>query len=103
MTELAKSDLFFFISSLSVIILTIIIAVLLVYVVLTVRDIKSIVDRIKEEGGDILEDIKELRLKLKEAKGLGNLAAIAAFFGNTFFSKRKRSSRKSKRKSEEEA
>jgi hypothetical protein len=51
MTELAKSDLFFVITSISVISLTVIVAILLIYVFFIVKKVKNIVDKIKE-GSD---------------------------------------------------
>lgn len=51
MTDIVKSDLFFVITSISVISLTVIIAALLIYIFFIMKKVKSIVDKVKE-GSD---------------------------------------------------
>lgn len=51
MTDIVKSDLFFVITSISVISLTVIVAALLIYTFFIMRKVKSIVDKVKE-GSD---------------------------------------------------
>ena len=99
MNEIAKSDFFFFITTLAIIFLSIIIFVLLVYIFSIIRDIKSVVHRVKEESDGVLGDIKDLRLKIKESSGAaGYAAAVFSFLKKAFFVKRTRS-----RKHKEEA
>lgn len=91
MADVAKSDVFFFITSMAVIILTIIIAVLLVYVFLIVRNVKSVVEKVKEESDLLLDDIKDLRVKLKSDGGAVRRAStLFAFLRETFFGKKSR-------------
>lgn len=65
MTEIAKSDLFFIITSISVISLTVILAIVLFYVFSIVKKVNKIVGKVKEESENAIEDIRELRAKLK--------------------------------------
>jgi predicted Holliday junction resolvase-like endonuclease len=97
MADIAKSDAFFLITSMSVVILTVIIAVLLIYIFLIVRNVKSVIEKVKEESDLLLDDIKELRVRLKAEDGAVRRAStLFAFLRGTFLGKR------SRRKKEEE-
>jgi formate-dependent nitrite reductase membrane component NrfD len=103
MAEIAKSDLFFFITTMAVIVLSITILVLLVYVFIIIRDIKSVVHRVKEESDGVLGDIRDLRLKIKESSGVASYtAAVFSFLKKAFFVKRSRSKKHKERVSDEE-
>lgn len=103
MADIAKSDLFFFITTMAVIVLSITILVLLVYVFIIIRDIKSVVHRVKEESDGVLGDIKDLRLKIKESSGAAGYAgAIFGFLKKAFFTKRTRPKKHKVEASDEE-
>jgi len=94
MIELAKSDIFFIITTVAVIVLSSIIATLLVYLFIVIRDVKKVVERVKEESGEILEDVKTLRLKIRaEGTAISRASAFFGFFKNVFLRKRGRSKR----------
>jgi hypothetical protein len=76
MDELAKSDIFFVVTTFAVIIVTIVIVVAAVYVVKILKTVKYISDRAKQETDMMAEDIADLRSELK--KGV-HLAALGGF------------------------
>ena len=95
MTDIAKSDLFFMITSVSVVILTIIVAIVLVYAFFIIRNVKEIVKKVKEESESAIDDIRELRLKLKaDGNVLRGVTGVLGLLKNTFFGKKKRSKKK---------
>ena len=96
MADIAKSDLFFFITTVAVVVLSAIIATLLIYLFVIIRDVKQVVHKVKEESVEMLDDIKDLRGKLRDESGVASrFAAFFFFIKKAFFSKRGRS-RKSK-------
>lgn len=95
MADIAKSDIFFFITSLSVVVLTIIVAVLLVYIFLIVRNVKGVVEKVKEESDLLLDDVKQLRVRLKSEDGaIRRASALFSFVRGIFLDKRGRSRKK---------
>ena len=66
MSNLVQSDIFFFITGMSVIMLTAIFAIILVYVAYVMRNLKQILDTAKRETDLIAEDINQLRTNVKE-------------------------------------
>ncbi len=91
MADVAKSDIFFVITTLAVAVLSILGAVLLVYVLFIVRNLKRMMEHVKKESDLILEDVHDLRMKLKEDGGaVRRASAVFMFFKKTFFGKRKR-------------
>lgn len=100
MADLAKSDVFFVITTAAVIVITVIVAVLLAYLFIIIRDVKEVVRKVKEESGEVIEDVKELRHRLREqGSALGRASAVARFFKSAFLGKRSRT-KKSKAKDE---
>lgn len=89
MTEIAKSDLFFFISTISLVVITILICTFIIYGFFILRKLKRVVDRVKEEGEEILEDIHDLRLKLKESDNAMKRAGAFFFFFKNIFGKKR--------------
>ncbi len=85
METLAKSDVFFFITSVAVILLTAMCLVILFYGIRLFRTAVQISRKIKEEGDALSNDIAAIRTKVSEQgfgiKTLFNL--ISGFFGNT--------------------
>lgn len=61
MDSLIKSDVFFFITSMAVILITILLAVGLVYVITILHTIKGISKQVKQEADLISQDIAEVR------------------------------------------
>jgi 5-bromo-4-chloroindolyl phosphate hydrolysis protein len=65
MESLMKSDIFFFITSIAVVILTMLLAVAVTYAIRILRNVDDISTKAKDEAGLIKEDIAELRQNLK--------------------------------------
>lgn len=78
MTEFAKMDIFFFITSVAVVLLTVLLAVLVIYIIKISNDIKYISGKAKNEADFIAQDLSELRQNIKD-KG-----AKMKFFYNFF-------------------
>lgn len=60
------ADIFFFITSISVILLTILLIIIFAYVVKITQSVSYIVNKIKRESDNVAEDIADLREKVKE-------------------------------------
>lgn len=66
MEELAKSDIFFLLTGIAVVLVTIIILVALYYVIKILKDIEDITDSVKEESAEIIDDIHKVRESVKK-------------------------------------
>lgn len=74
-----NSEIFFFITTISTVVLTILLAIALIYGIKVLKDLKYIVSKVKEEGDQILQDAREVRMAIKEKSG--NLfSLLMAFF-----------------------
>jgi hypothetical protein len=84
---LIRADIFFFISSVFVIVLTVGCVLALFYIIPTLKNIRHISSVAKEEGDKLADDIDGLRTTVKE-KG----AKVKSFFDYflTFFTGRKK-------------
>jgi prolipoprotein diacylglyceryltransferase len=81
MESLVKSDIFFFITSIAVTVLTVILVFLFYYGFKILKQIRFITNRFKEEGEFFLQDAKELRETYKGKLGsiLSLVASVVAF------------------------
>ncbi len=92
MESLVKSDIFFFITSLAVIVVTGIFVFLFYYGFKILKQIRLITSRFKEEGEDFLKDAKEVRELYK-----GKLGSILGIISSVMmFSKKKRKTKADK-------
>ena len=66
MDTLAKSDIFFFITSIAVVLFTIVGVIVAIYVVKIARNISEISERANEQTKKISDDIDALRENIKE-------------------------------------
>jgi len=64
--SLIHADIFFFISTIALILITIGISIAFVYVIRILKNVDDVSNKIKSESKEIVEDIKKLRLTLKE-------------------------------------
>ncbi len=79
-----KQDVFFFVTTIAVIVLTLLLAILIVYIIKISRDIRYISKKAKNEADLISQDLSELRTNIKD-KG-----AKFKFFWSFFNSSRKK-------------
>lgn len=69
MDTLVKADFFFFLTSISVVILTILLAVLLGYCIMVFRNLKHITNKARKQADELEKDIENARDYI-EANGL---------------------------------
>lgn len=89
-----KSDIFFFITSVAVVFLSILVAMILVYGFKVIKDLRFLTQKIREEGEEVIKDFKEARVRFRE-KGSGLFSIMGTLFS------RKRSSKSKKEHKEE--
>jgi len=96
MDQLVKADVFFFITSIAVIVSSIVLIVAFVYVIQILRDVRYITKRVRAETDEILEDVHQARNFIKkEAKRALNIKDVISGVMQAVFQKgRKRSSEK---------
>ncbi len=80
MNSLIKADFFFFTTTIAIVILTIFIIVVAVYVIRILRDIKNLSERVKKEGGEIIDDVNLARTNIKK-EGSSIWIIIKRFLG----------------------
>ncbi len=91
MSEVLQTNVFFVITSISVVILTLFTCVAMWYIIRILRNIRDVTSRIKR-GSDLLaEDAQALRSFMRE----GIIGTIKRFFGRTDVKKHSRPQRKS--------
>lgn len=80
MNDFLKQDIFFVVTTIAVITLTILLAILIVYIIKISRNVKYISEKAKSEADLISEDISTLRTNVKENGA--KLKYFASFFSN---------------------
>ena len=65
MTEILKTNIFFFITAIAAIMVVLLLSVALVFVIRILRDVKKISHRAEEESEEIVEDIEDVRKELR--------------------------------------
>jgi uncharacterized protein YoxC len=111
MNTLIHADVFFFITSIAVVIISIILIIALIYVVKIFRDIKKLTEiakkeadllvskvryisgKVERESDEMLEDIKQIRQNIKAGASLTSLPKVVGFISKFFWKgmKKKRS------------
>lgn len=88
MNEILKANVFFFVTTVAIIVLSILIAVALVYVIHVVRNVSKISDKVREKSEDLAGDVDKLRAQVKEhGKSAGS---ILRFFLGRFMGKKRK-------------
>lgn len=87
MENIIQADIFFFITSIAVIVFTICLAIVMFYVVRILKDMKHISKTMSQESDKLLNDIDSLRETVK-AEGI-KVMTIADFFLNLFLRRQK--------------
>ncbi len=93
MEQLVHADIFFFVTTIAIVILSLAALIALVYLIIILRNLKDFSKRAKEEGMAVLDDVTSVRHFVKEKSH-----TIASLFG--LFSLVHRKGRKGKHKSE---
>ena len=77
MEEIVKSDWFFFITSIAIVVITVLLSTMIVYSFFILRKIYKVVDTVKQESEEIIQDLHQVRLHLK-SKSMSFFAKIPA-------------------------
>lgn len=87
MNTLVKADIFFFIASIATVVITIILAILLIYGIKIAKRVKEITEMIKDESQNMVEDIAYVREQVKEqSEKFGSfIGSILGIFGSGIF------------------
>lgn len=93
MSDLVQADIFFFISSLLVVVVMVGMGLLFYYLVPVARDIREISRKIRKAGEDIEQDFTSLRFALREEgmKGKAITDLVLGFIARKLAPKRSRS------------
>ena len=66
MDNLIHADIFFFISTIALVVVSVGLIIALVYVIKILRNVSEVSDKVKEESSEILDDLKSLRGTIKQ-------------------------------------
>ena len=88
MTEVMKSDVFFFVTTLAVIVVSVALVIALIYLISILRDARKLSSRARLEGEAILDDLGNAREGVKQG-GRKIFEMIAALFIRKKITKRK--------------
>lgn len=99
MEGIMSSDIFFFITSVAVVVVTASVIVVTVYVVRILKDVKNFSGAVSEEGKKVVTDIDALRESFRSEGGrvLGVLGSIFNLFKFTSKSKKQKHEKTNKK------
>lgn len=66
MADVLHADVFFFISSIATIIITVALSIALYYAIRILRDLKEVTEKIREASGELEKDFESLRASVKD-------------------------------------
>ena len=96
-----KADIFFFVTTIAVVLISILIIVGLIYVVIILAKSKKIIEMVKDESQEVIQDIREFRIKLKTEDGfMKKVPAFITFIRNIGAINKRKKYDKQKRQSE---
>jgi hypothetical protein len=82
METLIHADIFFFVSTIALVLITIGIVIALIYLIKILRNVSDVSEKVKVESSEIISDIKTLRTDIKK-EGF-RINYISKFFGKLF-------------------
>ncbi len=88
MSEIVKADVFFFVSTLAVVAVTILLIVAIIYAIAILRDARKLSSMVREEGEEMVSDFSVIRKRI--IGGLGKI--INSFTKKNDSKKNKKSS-----------
>ncbi len=100
MDKLVHADIFFFITTCAIVLLTIIFAIALVYGIFIAKNVHYVVKKIKEESDNISGDIAHARQKMRE-QGMKFASYVAFLKSLVSFGSDKKSKKKSSKKTDD--
>ena len=75
-----KSDIFFMVTTASIVLITIGIIVAFVYIIRILRNTSKVSDAVREEGQEIIKHVSEVRTKVRD-EGLDIFAIVKSLIG----------------------
>lgn len=103
MEELAKADIFFFITSVSVLLVTVGVLAVLYYVYRTVKNLKDLSERLKTGGEEFMNELADDTSAIRHGlRKYGSKAAKILIFALGEYIKKKTASRKQKKRKKKE-
>jgi hypothetical protein len=95
MQTLIHADVFFFITTIAVVVLAAAFLVASIYLIVILRDIRELSRIIRKEGEEIAEDVNRLRQEMRQEIRAGSSSAVALFgFFRNLFMRRKADGKK---------
>jgi biopolymer transport protein ExbB/TolQ len=79
MEEFLKMDVFFVVTTLAVIIVSVLLGIALYYIIRILRNVEHVSERVAEESDNIQSDLRELRANIR--KEGAKMKHFAEFFG----------------------
>jgi hypothetical protein len=97
MEQFVKADIFFFITTLAVVVTSIVLTIAFVFIIQILRDVRYITKRIRKETDGLLEDVHDARnfVKKEVKQALDIRELISGIMG--MFVKKKRSRKTAKK------
>lgn len=94
MNTLIHADIFFFVTTIAVILIALVLIVIFIYIAVILADIREISRLVRKESGEIAEDLKGMHAEIRAnvRKGSSSMASIFNMF-KWFSSKRKKRSK----------
>jgi predicted Holliday junction resolvase-like endonuclease len=83
MQTLIHADIFFFVTTIVIVLVAIVFIIVLIYIAIILADIRELSRTIKKEGAEIVEDVHVFRQEVKEEAKYSmknNSSTVAAFF-----------------------
>jgi cell division protein FtsL len=65
MTEVVHADIFFFITAIAVVLVTILFSIALVFAIFILRDIRAVTMKVRKASDELEQDFESLRLQMK--------------------------------------
>lgn len=87
MQELARADIFFIVTTVAVILVTLVFTIALIYLVTILIEMRHIMQQVRNQADGIAEDIMEMRAKV-QALTIGDIIASIFTRGNAKTNKR---------------
>jgi hypothetical protein len=96
MSEVIHADVFFFITSMAVICITVGVLILLFYLVPAARDMREIAAKVRKAGDEVEKDFEDLRANLRQEGAKGKMLAdiVLAWAGHALKAPQRRRSKK---------
>lgn len=98
MNDILHANIFFFISSVSTVLIAVLVGIILFYIARIMRDLSDIVRKINNASADLERDFQDLRREIKN-EGVKVRSIVDVALGFFLSRMQKRAARKSKNKS----